>query len=92
MTEAADLKPGAFYWVIPVFDVDFTPPGFENEDYSGEVFDAMRSHWTQCEQPARFEGLDKNGNEIWFYVGYNWKDELSNPWPVCWIGKEITRE
>lgn len=40
-----DLKAGAFYWVIPVFDVDFVPPGFENQvDYSDAMFEASRKH------------------------------------------------
>jgi hypothetical protein len=91
MTEPADLKPGAFYWVKPVFDVDFTPPGFEHEEYSDAMHDAMWTHWTQNEQPARFDGLDASGNEVWFYIGCNWKADSKHPWPVCWIGEEITQ-
>ena len=49
-------------------------------------FEAMRAHWTQNEQPARFDS-DENGNEKWIYLGQD-IDE-SDWWPVCWIGKEI---
>src|SRR5208282_65796 len=75
------LKPGSFYWVRPVFDVDFTPPGDDS-------FDAAYNHWTQQDQPARFDGYDENGNERWFFIGVDSKDPI---WPVCWTGKEIER-
>jgi hypothetical protein len=81
------LKAGSFYWVKPVWDVDFTPPGFEGREYDENMIKAMRAHWSQQEQPARFEGYDDNGNEKWIYLGHDTDD--SNWWPVCWIGKEI---
>ena len=86
------LKPGSFYWVRPTWDVDFTPPGFEGREYDDVMFEAMRAHWTQNEQPARFEGYDENGNEKWIYLGQDIDvnaKEAENWWPVCWIGKEI---
>jgi hypothetical protein len=81
------LKPGSFYWVKPVFDVDFVPPGFTGHAYEDVPFENCYNHWTQQNQPARFEGYDGNGNEKWIYLGQD-VDE-SNWWPVCWIGKEI---
>lgn len=80
------LKPGSFYWVKPVFDVDFIPPGFENKEHSEALFDAAWNHWTQQDQPARFDGYDENGNEKWFYIGMDLSEE---PWPTCWVGNEI---
>jgi hypothetical protein len=75
-------KPGAFYWVKPVFDVDFTPPGSPDAD-----FDTRYNHWRQQEQPARFEGYSETGEEIWIYLGV----DDPHPWPVCWVGDEITK-
>lgn len=80
-SEYGELKPGSFYWVLPVFDVDFGSDDMTFEDCYG--------HWTQTEQPARFEGLDENGNEKWIYLGQD-VDE-TNWWPVRWIGKEICK-
>ena len=82
------LKPGSFYWVKPAYDVDFDLPDIEGREYDDVMFEAMRAHWTQNEQPARFEGYDENGNEKWIYLGHD-TDE-SNWWPICWIGKEIS--
>ena len=82
------LKPGSFYWVIPEFDVDLTPPGFEGREYDPSMFEAMRAHWTQQYQPARFERYDEAGNEVWLYIGV---DKADPPWPVCWIGAEIIK-
>jgi len=78
------LVAGSFYWVIPVFDVDFTPPGFEGQPYSEEMYLAMRDHWSQKEQPARFRGYSETGQELWTFLG-----QADDNWPVSWIGEEI---
>jgi hypothetical protein len=80
-----DLKSGSFYWVKPVFDVDFTPPGFENIEWNDAAFEASINNWRQQDQPARFVGYDINEQEIWLFIGV----EDDKPWPVCWIGAEI---
>lgn len=48
------LKPGAFYWVMPTYDVD-----------SGVSID----EWPNTIQPARFSGYDEHGQELWDYIG-----------------------
>jgi hypothetical protein len=88
MTDHSDLKPGSFYWVKPVWDVDLTPPGFEGQEYSDKMFEAMSEDWRQKEQPARFSGYSANGDEQWQFIGQD--DDEENWWPVCWIGPEIT--
>lgn len=88
MTEPADLKPGSFYWVKPVFDVDFTPPGFEDVEYTDVVFNAIWSHWWNNEQPALFLGM-KGNSEHFVLIGQDRSRE--DPWPVCWIGDEIKK-
>lgn len=76
------LKPGSFYWVKPVFDVDFTPP-----DKPEAEFDERYDHWTQQEQPARFSHYTEHNEEVWVFLGI---DEFeAQPWPVCWVGAEI---
>lgn len=82
------LIPGAFYWVQPVYDVDLVPLGFEGREWSEDMAQAISDHWTQKEQPARFEGYDENGNERWLYIG---RDEPDNWWPARWVGAEIIR-
>jgi len=89
MAEEPKLKPGSFYWVIPEFDVDFTPPGFEGRECDQAMYEAMRNHWTQRRQPARFDGYSQNGEEVWHYIGV---DKAEAPWPVCWTGAEIVDE
>ena len=79
-----DLKPGAFYWAKPAFDVDFTPSGVNSEDYEA-VFNASWSHWRHAEQPALFVGYDSDRNEQWVWLGC--RDDA--PWPAIWIGEEI---
>jgi hypothetical protein len=86
--DGKSLMVGSFYWVKPVHDVDFTPPGFEDHDYDDVMIEAIITHWSQNEQPARFEGYDENGNEKWIYLGY--EPDGYNWWPICWIGTEIT--
>ena len=76
------LKPGSFYWVKPAYDVDFDLPDIDGRS---ATFEDRCHHWTQNEQPARFEGYDENGSEKWIYLG----EDIGNWWPVCWIGKEI---
>jgi hypothetical protein len=49
------FKPGAFYWARPTFDVDFMPPGFEPGEFTDALFEASSAHWSQNEQPARFD-------------------------------------
>ncbi len=75
------LIPGAFYWVQPVFDPDFTP--------RVEVTDEIRPavHWHNREQPALFYGYSEDGSERWVYL----ENEPSR-WPVCRVGKEIKNE
>lgn len=80
-----DLIPGHFYWVRPVFDVDFTPPGFNHQD---DCFEESWNHWWNKEQPALFIGYDEVGEEKFVYLGQH--QDLNNYWPVCWVGNEIT--
>lgn len=84
------LKPGAFYWVQPVFDVDFTPPDFEGQECSDALFEAAWNHWSQREQPALFLGWTETGDEKWVYIGY--EAGSAHPrawWPVKWVGAQI---
>lgn len=83
------LIPGAFYWVIPEWDVDFTPPGFEGKEYSEELHAALAAHWSTQEQPALFNGYDENGHEKWTYLGH--EDDRNLWWPARWVGAEIIR-
>lgn len=83
MTARDELVLGKFYWVKPVWDVDFTPPGFEGKEYSDEMFEAMAAHWSQQEQPALFLGKTDEGRERWVYIGH--ADDPDNYWPVCWV-------
>lgn len=82
-----NLNPGSFYWVVPVWDVDFKPPGFEKQEYSDAMYDAMAAHWSQNKQPARFEGYDDSGQERWIFLGQD--VDADSWWPVRWIGDEI---
>ena len=79
-------KPSSFYWVKPVFDVDFTTPEFKGREWDDGIFKAAWAHWSQRVQPAYFEGY-VDGNEVWVFLGH--KDE--EPWPVCWVGDEIVK-
>jgi hypothetical protein len=83
------LEPGALYWVKPVWDVDLVPSGFEGKEYSDEMYEAMKEHWTQKEQPARFIGYDPSGEERWLFIG---QDDDDSWWPVCWVGERIERK
>ena len=78
-------KVGSFYWVKPVFDVDFIPPGYsQSEDVPfGDKWD----HWTQKEQPGLFLGYTKTGMQKWILLGQEMDED--DPWPICWQGKEI---
>ncbi len=94
MVDRATLKPGAFYWVIPNWDVDFTPPGFEGHDYSDAMHEASCAHWSQNAQPARFNGLTKSGEEMWTFLGQDDPDpgmpySDDHWWGVRWVGDEI---
>jgi hypothetical protein len=82
------LSAGRFYWVIPVFDVDFVPPGFEGHDWSDELHEAAWKHWSQQTQPALFLGHTVDGTEKWVYLGQD--IDADNWWPVCWIGSAIS--
>src|ERR1700744_365518 len=85
------ITPGKFYWVLPVFDVDFTPPGFEGQGWSEAMHDAAWRHWSQQKQPALFLGLTEAGTEKWVYLGQEVGSAHPDPWwPVCWIGDEIS--
>ena len=86
-SEYGPLEVGSFYWVRPVFDVDCVPDGYSPNDNIS--FEAKWGDWTQVEQPARFAGVDENGNEKWIFLGQDIDTE--NWWPVCWIGNKITR-
>lgn len=89
MSDERKLTPGSFYWVIPVYDVDFVPPGFEGQEYSPAMHEAMRDHWTNKVQPARFVGYF-NGNPDWprwLYIGHEEDD-----WDAIWVGKEIKEQ
>jgi hypothetical protein len=87
MMDRAHLVAGHLYWVIPVHDVDFIPPGFEGQEWSDALFNASWSHWSNKVQPALFEGYGPDGDEHWIYLGQE-RDE-SNWWPVCWIGDDL---
>lgn len=85
-----NLNSGSFYWVKPVFDVDFTPPGFIPNEFTDALHEESAAHWTQNEQPARFQGFCEDGREQWIYLGQDEPDD-DNWWPVCWVGEEIKR-
>jgi len=57
------FTPGAFYWAKPTFDVDFIPPGFSFDEFTDDRFKASNAHWSQNEQPARFDGYGDDGEE-----------------------------
>lgn len=81
-----ELVPGAFYWVQPVFDVDFDPS--RNQDLSDDAkLQVMQDHWHNAEQPARFDGYEADGTQRWIFLG-----EEFCAWPVCWVGKRITKD
>jgi hypothetical protein len=88
-SEFGPLKESSFYWVRPVYDVDLTPEGFEFGDCSDACMEAKSAHWSQNDQPARFCGLDENGQEKWLFIGIEEPDAGEQYWPVCWIGPEI---
>lgn len=51
--DESPLIPGAFYWALPVLDVDY---------------DDVDEAWWNEPQPARFGGLDDTGNEVWYWL------------------------
>lgn len=84
-----ELKPGSFYWIRPTFDVDFDPPGYEGKEWTDDPrrFEASWSHWSQNDQPARFDGYDATGQEKWIFLGQD--EDPDHHWSVCWVGEEI---
>ncbi len=87
MSDRSQLKVGGFYWVKPSFDHDLYVPG-DNID------EARAAHWTNNEQPARFDGLTREGQEKWQFIGQDDPDPgMPYPddhwWPVVWVGDEI---
>lgn len=84
------LRPGAFYWAKPAFDVDFTPPGFDCNEWTEDFCRASLAHWSQNEQPARFDGYGDDNEEHWMWIGIDEPCEGGNTWwPACWVGEEI---
>lgn len=85
-TDERALRPGAFYWVIPAYDVDFTPPGFEGREYGEAMHAAMRDHWSNNPQPARFVGYHEGNPDWprWLYLG-----QEDDDWDARWVGGEI---
>ena len=82
-------KVGSFYWVIPNFDVDFVSPEWEGD--GDPPFNVNYNHWSQQEQPARFDGYTANGNEKWIMLGIKEPDKDDDWWGVRWISRdEIT--
>lgn len=54
----SELKPGSFYWVRPVFDVDFTPPG----------------GYELVATPARPEMIERGAKAMAAQIGDQWED------------------
>ena len=87
-------KIGAFYWVMPVVDVDLVLTAEDlggvaedSPEYYGKHFD----HWTQQLQPARYAGQDDTGREMWWYLGQEGDGPHgAQAWPIRWRGQEIT--
>jgi hypothetical protein len=86
MTAKKDLKPGSFYWVLPVFDHDL--PSLFEDDTSDEAHEWRANHWSNKVQPAMFVGFESDGSSEaprWTYLDV----EEDWGWPVRWIGEEL---
>lgn len=85
------LKVGGFYWVIPVYDVDLIPPGFEGVfEFTDALYEVQKEHWSQKTQPARFDGWDEGDEERWSFIGQDDPSSGESWWPVRWVGSELT--
>ena len=83
------LEIDGFYWVLPNWDVDFIPPGFEDQNFSDEMHKAMCAHWSQNQQPAKFSGFTPEGKERWTFLGQDDPEPGEDWWGVRWIGSKI---
>ena len=67
---------GAFYWVLPVWDVDVTES------------DA----WTNDVQPARYAGQNAERKDLWQFIEGGNSDNRDEPWGCRWVGEQIKYE
>jgi hypothetical protein len=76
MSAIDHLVVGTFYWVLPELDPDAT---WRDQWQPGQ-------EWQDDLQPARFAGLNADGELLWNLLGV---DGCSNS-PVLWVGEAIT--